>query len=150
VATVQIYNNARRFLLGMTLLDCDLYASLSFVASATTLAAARGGSMPLDPLLNGYGEPPTMNGFRRMTALNTSPWVANGANGINMVGLLPAIWNATGAGLSAAAALIGGIDIGGTYRPLFHLSFGGTVTAPAGTPFIILPPTNGWIQVASS
>ena len=151
MATVQVYDTARLRLIGVDGLElqCELFASLAFSPTATTRAAAWGASSPLNEFQNGYGEPPTFSGPRSMMPGDNIIWRQSGANGVNMAGLAPAIWNATGAGLSAGAALIFGSS-GGQLRPFFHLNFGGTLTAPAGTPFIVMPPAAGWLAVASS
>ena len=141
MAITNFYNHTSRLHQEGAIADTDtlrvaLYSSLTFDETHTTKAAVDGAATELSTA-NGY----TAGGQAIANlAANTDPADDSQLDGD------PTTWNATGAGISAAYALVYKDD-GVDDPPLFIIDFQGTESAGAGTPFTINWDATGILRI---
>jgi hypothetical protein len=105
----------------------NLYSVLPFLPAATTKAAAEVGATQL----------PTANGYTQDSmTLTGSAVVTVSTNGANWT-VDDVTWNASGGDLVASFAMLYN-DSDSDDPPMYHLDFGGPITALDGSPFVII------------
>ena len=135
--TVSLYNHTASLFLSGVVNNTDsfkviLLSSGTFSAANTTLAQAA----------SGYTEVSSGNGYTSGGLLLTNVVTPIVTTNDAKFDADDAIWNATGSGITAAAAIVYE-DTLANDPPLMYIDFGASETAPASTDFKIIWPANG-------